>query len=48
MYNMVGSYRPLFQVIEQDEIYDEIGDYHKTVPVFFYLTQHFAASFLEV
>lgn len=47
MYNVVGMYRPLFQIIKQDKIYDKITEDHKTVPVFFYLTQH-NASFLEV
>lgn len=43
---MVGSYRTVFKIIEQNEINDKIGYYYKTVPVFFYFTQHFA-SFLE-
>jgi hypothetical protein len=48
MYNMVGSYRPLLQISKQDKIGNEIDRYDKTVPVFFYFTQHFAAPFLEV
>ena len=48
MYNMVGSYRPVLQISKQDKIGNEIDRYDKTVPVFFYLTQHFAAPFLEV
>ena len=46
MYNMVGSYRTVFKIIEQNEINDKIGYYYKTVPVFLNLTQHYA-SFLE-
>ena len=48
MYNMVGSYRPLLQISKQDKIGNELDSYDKTVPVFFYFTQHFAAPFLEV
>ena len=48
MYNMVGSYRPLLQISKQDKIGNEIDSYDKTVPVFFYFIQHFAAPFLEV
>ena len=45
---MVGSYKPLLQISKQDKIGNEIDCYDKTVPVFFYFTQHFAAPFLEV
>ena len=45
---MVGSYRPLLQISKQDKIGNEIDRYDKTVPVFFDLTQHFVAPFLEV
>ena len=45
---MVGSYRPLLQISKQDKIGNEIDCYDKTVTVFFYFTQHFAAPFLEV
>ena len=47
MYNMVGSYRTVFQITKKDKIHDKITDDHKTVSVFLYLTQH-GASFLEV
>ena len=47
MYNMVGTYRTVLQITEQYKIDYKIDQYHKTVPVFLYLTQHFA-SFLEV
>ncbi len=45
---MLGTYRPLFQISKQDKIHNEIDCYDKTVPVFFYFTQHFAAPFLYV